>query len=64
MKKQAKDYVAEGRVVTISGNVLDEESCLAAAALLHDRKFPLEIVPRMVLWEEEVGKKDEDAGQE
>lgn len=61
-KRRPEDY-QEGRDrVTISQSVLNPEQCLACAALLYAKNYPLEIVPPMVVWEEELRRAGERNG--
>jgi hypothetical protein len=50
-KKTPAGYARAKRRVIISGDVLDEESCLATAALLDEMKYPVELAPPMDRWD-------------
>jgi hypothetical protein len=50
-KQTPADSGRAKRRVIISGDVLDEESCLAAAALLDEMKYPVELAPPMDRWD-------------
>jgi hypothetical protein len=53
-KETPADYARARRRVIISGGVLDEESCLAVAALLDEMKYPVELAPPMDRWDADV----------
>lgn len=53
-KRSADDYQRDTDKITISGQLLTQEQCLACAALLHFKYYPVEIVPQLTAWEEEV----------
>lgn len=52
-KRRPEDYHQSLEKVTVSDKVLDPESCLAVAALLLERGYPVELDPPVAAWDEE-----------
>ena len=52
-KRWPEDYENSQDKVTISNKVLDPESCLAVAALLLEKGYPVELDPPVAAWDEE-----------
>ena len=53
-KRTPADYQRANDAITVSERALDPESCLAAAALLLENVYPLELDPPRAMWDQDL----------